>query len=225
MASTLDCCTSMPVTENPAWANSTTSGSPTYPSPTTPTCAWCVSILRRSVSEMIRHLICLSSPVIKLAFRDDFGRTLQVQIVVFYPQHQADRPACRTAPGCVPIRAPVPRHRAGRSGSGTHGLACAALEKTDIQRVFVHHANKRYVGAIRKARMPLQIGSRVLQSTHASRNRNRLQTRRIADFRRSGSRIRGPATRLACNSSITARAHVHLERNSDVPGDRAAGDA
>src|SRR6185295_15510643 len=80
MASTLDCWTSIPVTQNPACANSTTSGSPTYPSPTTPTCAWCVSILRRSVSAWFVILCYCSFPVVRPTVRDDLGGTFQTQI-------------------------------------------------------------------------------------------------------------------------------------------------
>ena len=49
--------TSMPVTQNPACANSTASGRPTYPSPTTPTCALVRLDLLPQLFEMIRHLI------------------------------------------------------------------------------------------------------------------------------------------------------------------------
>ena len=49
--------------------------------------------------------------------------------------------------------------RAGGSGPGTHRLPRAALEKPDLQRVFVHHANEGHIGAIGEARMPFELGA------------------------------------------------------------------
>jgi len=95
----------------------------------------------------------------KLALCDNLGGSFQVYIAIFHPYLQrasgsidVDRVAHQT-----------PREsggrRASRSGSGTHGLPCASLEKPDIQRVIVHHPNKGYVGAMRETRVPFQLRS------------------------------------------------------------------
>ena len=95
----------------------------------------------------------------------------------------------------------------GRAGPGAHGLPRAPLKEANVQGMPVDHPHKRYVGAIRKARMPLQLRSQA----SASRSRNPRRTPRTADSPRSGSPTRGPGTMAGIEFFDPRRSHVHLQ--------------
>src|SRR5579863_2039247 len=107
---------------------------------------------RNSVTQVVRVTqISLSLTVIKFTSGDDFGRTRKIQIVIL-PSH-------RQGPGggsdlhWTFHQATRKRRRgsAGRSCPGAHGLSRTTLEKTYLDGMPVNRADKRHVGAMRKA--------------------------------------------------------------------------